>query len=119
MADEVIYLIFDHTFKNSIFVLEILALSIPFMFIAAHMQNALFAVNKEKVVTRTLGFITILNIVLNLTLIPVFGHIGAAWSVVLTQVVTFAILLSYLALVERIKTFNYCDFNLYRFVFSI
>jgi len=114
-AEKIILLIYDIHYSESIIVLQILSFSLPLMFLSFHMQNALFSLNNEKAVTWIIGIYTILSILLNVILIPQFGHVGAAISGLLTQISNF--LLNYLYLRFYLKIVSF-DFRLVKICFS-
>jgi len=106
LADEVIFLIYDKNFVNSIIVLKIMAFTIPMMYLSLHMQNALFTFSKEKLVTKMIAFYTLVNIVFNLILIPKFGCLGASISMVISQSFNFFLNIYYVRTVLKMRSFN-------------
>lgn len=66
--------------------LRILALGIPFMFIANAFIGALNAIDRQLTFTWAALASMVVNIALNLALIPPFGYLGASWATVLTEV---------------------------------
>jgi O-antigen/teichoic acid export membrane protein len=91
-AKTIILLIYDEGFFQAIHVLRLLALTIPMTFLTFHMQNALFSLGKEKIVTKVIASYTILSVLLNLILIPKYGCVGAALSACFAQ--TFNLLIN-------------------------
>lgn len=76
----------------SIEVIKILALSIPFIFIATPGVQVLLSTDKYlKPVIYFSIFTLLLNIILNLLFIPKYGYIAAAWVTVLSDIVSFII----------------------------
>ena len=79
-----------YSYPQSADPLRILALGIPFMFIASTFIGALNAIDRQLTFTWAALVSMVFNIALNLVLIPPFGYIGASWATVLTEVVLCA-----------------------------
>lgn len=79
-------------YLQSINVIKILALSIPFMFIATPGVQILFSSEKY---LKTVVFLSVLtlgfNVVLNLIFIPQFSFLAAAWITVASEILSFII----------------------------
>jgi O-antigen/teichoic acid export membrane protein len=75
-----------HLFPQSEPALRILALGIFFMFISNTFIAALNAIDKQALFTLAAGASLVINVVLNIALIPTLGYIGASWATVLTEV---------------------------------
>jgi O-antigen/teichoic acid export membrane protein len=84
LADQIIPLIFGLGYINAIPILQILILILIFSFPFTLLSNAIFAYNKQKslILVYLLGMI--INIILNILLIPKFGAIGASLSVLIS-----------------------------------
>ncbi len=81
LAKPIILFIYGDGYSPAITTLTILSCSIPFMFLDFIMVSLLNACEKQKINTLIHGFGVGLFIVLNLILIPLFSHLGAALSV--------------------------------------
>jgi len=82
LASQIIILIFGEQYTESIIVLQIIALAILFAFIQEPFGYGLAAVGKEKVLM-WLNILSLgINVILNLILIPILAHIGAAITTV-------------------------------------
>ncbi len=78
------------SYAQAIDVIKILALSIPFMFIATPGVQVLFSSEKYLKTVIGLSFFTVaFNVVLNLIFIPQFSFIAAAWITVASEVLSF------------------------------
>jgi len=88
-SDFIIVQIFGSKFKDSILTLQILSLSIPFLFNAAYIM--LTSLNKQEVVSRMLKFIAAAGIFLNILLGYYFKLSGTAAATVLTLFIIFII----------------------------
>lgn len=84
--------------------LQIFALSIVLLFINYPIGNVLNAANKQGVNTLNMGIALLVNIILNIVLIPPYGYIGATIAAVVSTIV-----LVYLGWrqVKRIITIDY------------
>lgn len=104
LAPEIIYFIFGLKYENSIIILQIIAIAIPFAFIRDSLGYGWAAIGKVK----TLMWLNIvglgLNAVLNLILIPFYAHIGAAVASVVCIFMSF--LFSYYLLNREVNHLN-------------
>lgn len=95
LAKRIILLIFGTEYMNSIFPLQILVWSSVFIFMSQPFGNLLNCLNKQAIVTKIAGICVLLNIVLNLILIPKFSLIGASIATVLTEFASLMLCLIY------------------------
>lgn len=80
LAREIIVMLYGTSFLPSVMPLQILILSLIFSFIGFPIGALLNACNKQTVQTAIVGSIMLLNIIMNLILIPRIGVSGAAFS---------------------------------------
>lgn len=94
LSDRIILFFYGKEFTNSIYALQILIILALFLFLNYVMGYLLNAIDKQKFFTYTAGIGAILNITLDIILIPLFdeGYQGAAIGAVLTQIFNFLIL---------------------------
>ena len=92
IADRIIFFIYGAGFVNSITGLRILIWAEVFLFVNYLMGYLLNSVDKAKLFTYSAGTCAIVNIILNLILIPKFSYIGAAIATVATEGIHFMIL---------------------------
>jgi len=85
LAKRIILLIFGTEYMNSIFPLQILIWSSVFIFMSQPFGNLLNCLNKQAIVTKITGICVVLNVTLNLILIPKYSLIGASIATVLTE----------------------------------
>jgi O-antigen/teichoic acid export membrane protein len=83
-------LLYSSAYAQSAGALRILALGIPFMFIPSAFIGALNAIDRQLTFTWAALVSMVVNIALNLVLIPPFGYLGASWATILTEVVLCA-----------------------------
>jgi O-antigen/teichoic acid export membrane protein len=78
IADPLILSVYTEEFLHSITPLQILVSALPAIFMAFPVGAMLNACNKQHINTVNLGITMVINIILNIILIPQFAHIGAA-----------------------------------------
>lgn len=78
LAEVLIHQFYTKHFSISILPLQILIISLPFLFINFALSYFLNATDRQTTNTRNLGLTMILNVVLNLILIPKLAAVGAA-----------------------------------------
>ncbi|MDD3042311.1 MAG: flippase [Methanosarcinaceae archaeon] len=89
LADRIILLIYGKEFYPAIPALQILIWTIPVIFLS-YMLGTLFASINRQVLSLKIGiFITALNIIINLLLIPKYSFMGAALATVITYTASF------------------------------
>lgn len=89
LASEIVAKLYTSEFSYSIWPLQVLIASIPFLFINFSLSSFLNATERQKINTKNLGIIMILNIILNLIFIPRFGIWGASLSSSLSTLFLF------------------------------
>jgi O-antigen/teichoic acid export membrane protein len=89
---EIITLIYGDKFLPSIDVLDILSWAILLFFVNFLLSNILIASGMERINTWNLLGATVLNVILNLALIPLYGGIGSAWATLFCEIVLIAAL---------------------------
>ena len=80
LAKDIVLYLYTPEFVNSILPLQILVGGLVFSFIGFPIGAFLNACDKQKTQTSIVGFAMVINITLNLLLIPNFGVVGAAIS---------------------------------------
>jgi O-antigen/teichoic acid export membrane protein len=89
LSDKIILLIYGIEFAYSITALQILIWSIVFGAVNSVLLNLLVSIDKQKLNTLSMGTCAIVNVVLNLVLIPMLSYNGAAIATVATNIVLF------------------------------
>ena len=89
IADKIILLIYDASFVNSTSVLQILIWALVFASVNSVLLTLLISMDKQKLNTLSTGLCAIVNITLNLILIPILSYNGAAIATVATNIVLF------------------------------
>jgi O-antigen/teichoic acid export membrane protein len=99
LADKIILLIFGGAYAPSIIALQILIWALVISFLSGAFTLLLQTSNKQMVITKITSINVVLNVVLNLILIPYFSYVGSSVVTVATQLSAF--LLSLKAVSER------------------
>ncbi|NTW15773.1 MAG: flippase [Candidatus Moranbacteria bacterium] len=97
-SDQVIGIVSGSGFEDSVPVLELLIISLAFIFFGSFFNMLLVVGNRQKDLMKTLFFVALGNIVANLILIPRYSYLGAATTSLATEIVV--------ALVTGILTFR-------------
>ncbi len=92
LADKLILILFGVGYAKSILTLQILVWTLVFTFAGASFVRLLEATNRQIILSKITGFTVIINILLNLALIPKFSYIGASISTVLTEIILVSII---------------------------
>ncbi len=97
VARPLIHLLYGDAYAESVPVLIILALCLPPMYVNTMIYQVLIARRRQMTWTKVMLFASVVNPAVNLVLIPHFqrtahnGAIGAAWSLLITEVAILAI----------------------------
>ena len=89
LASPIILLLYKSGFSQSIDALQILIWAIPLIFINYILGTAINSINKQRETVKTTFIAMILNIVLNVLLLPRYGLIAACYITVLTELTCF------------------------------
>ena len=93
LSEKIILLLFGESYIYSIYLVKILAFAQIFSFMAWLLGFALSSINKQKLFMIATGIGLIINITLNLLFIPSIGAYGAAFSILITHISVFFLLL--------------------------
>lgn len=96
-ADKIILIIYGNGYLPSIIALQVLIFVIPVIFLTYLFGNLLAAMNKQRLVTIVASANALLNIALNLILIPKYSYIGASIATILTECVGFILMFGYIS----------------------
>lgn len=88
-AKEVMLTAFGTDYQSAAPVLQIFGLTIIVLYLNAPLSYFMYTGRKEKIHTKVLAFLTILNIGLNLIFIPILGVVGAALATLLCELIGF------------------------------
>ena len=96
LADEIILFLYGEDFVHSIIALQILIWVASILCLTQIIGYTLFSINKQLVDTRIAGASALLNVGLNLLLIPTYSYVGAGVASIVSQVFVFTCEFSYL-----------------------
>lgn len=91
LAPEIILLLYQTGYTESILTLQILIWAIPLMFLSYTNAWIFISINKQNLLLKLTFVMMIANIILNLILIPQYNYIGAALATVITTLLGFPI----------------------------
>jgi O-antigen/teichoic acid export membrane protein len=105
IAGKLIFLLYGTEFANSAITLQILIWAASLIFVRLVVGHTLASIDRQIVDMRIAGACALLNVVLNLILIPRFSYVGAGIASVISQIVIFTLEFNYLQKhLHRIKT---------------
>lgn len=93
LAGGIIGLAFGAQYASSTMALQILIWSIPLSIVRNVPWSGLIARGREDLLLRAITMAALVNVALNLTLIPVWGLLGAAWATVITECLVGSLML--------------------------
>jgi len=93
LADDIIAMIYGDGYASSAAIFRIFIASMPFMFLSMQFNYALGAIKLQGLVLKIIMVLLLVNIVVNIAIIPGYGIKGAACVTFLTEFIGFAILL--------------------------
>lgn len=96
-ADKIILIMYGEGYSTSIAALQALIFVVPIIFLTYLFGNILGAVNKQRIVTIVACANALLNVGLNLILIPKFSYIGASIATVATEGLGFILMFTYIS----------------------
>ncbi|AEF97064.1 flippase [Methanotorris igneus] len=94
-AEEVVLSIFGQDYHGTIIALKILIWGLVSIFANAPFVKLFESINRQSLVTKVTGFAMVMNIILNILLIPKFSYIGASITTLVTEftIAVFVIIL--------------------------
>ena len=95
LADKIILFIYGTNFTPSISGLQILIWAVVCSYLSHTPMYFFYSINKQGIYTKVVFFSMILNIILNLVLIPKMSYIGASIATVITEFIGFLLLFGY------------------------
>ena len=104
MADKIILIVYGSGYIPSVIALKILIWSIIFLFINNLSLNLLGSVDRPLVVAKIIAVGAVINIILNILLIPKFSYIGSSAATVITELSMIPIFIYILLKTEYTET---------------
>ena len=87
IADKIILFVFGEAFTKSIISLQILIWTIVLTFAGAAFVKLLESTNRQRIITKISLICVVVNVLLNLLLIPKFSYVGSSVATVVTELV--------------------------------
>ncbi len=97
LSRNIVNILFGEQFQNSVVALQILFLGVVFVFQIRLFQIILNSIDRQKVVMYVGLMGLIINVFLNLLLIPKYGFEGAAFTTIISELIVFSIYYFYLS----------------------
>jgi len=118
IGDIVIKILFGEAYTSSIIYLFILALAVPFRYWASAAGSVLTTDNLAERKVKIQGIVAVINLVINLIFIPIYGALCAAVTTVICEII---LAISYLKMVSAFSlTINvWRDLRLHYFILVI
>ncbi|WP_424355163.1 flippase [Methanobacterium sp. MBAC-LM] len=93
LADKIILLIYGNGYIPAILALQILIWTVPLLSINGLTGYVVGAINRQMILTKITFIGAVLNIILNLVLIPKFSFIGSSIATVVTELILLPLLI--------------------------
>lgn len=87
LSSKIILLLFGAEYGNSAIVFQILVWALFFIFLNFGVGTILNSINRQRILTMNAGICVLVNVILNLMLIPGLSYTGAAAATVVTEAV--------------------------------
>ncbi|WP_321421863.1 flippase [uncultured Methanobacterium sp.] len=116
-ANQIILLIYGSDYFASVIALQILIWTIIFLFLNGLSGILLGSSNKQIIVTKITGLSVLLNVALNLVLIPNFSYVGASIATVFTEFASVPIFIYVVCKIENIDLKEFIK-NTSKIIFS-
>jgi O-antigen/teichoic acid export membrane protein len=84
-SSQIIAIVSGSGFEESVSVLELLIVSLAFIFLGNFFNMLLIVGNHQKALMKTLFFVAVVNVIANLIIIPRFSYLGAAGTSLATE----------------------------------
>lgn len=97
LADKIILLIYGSEFNNSIIGLQVLIWTIPIIFLSFMFGTMLASINRQDLILKILSVCMLLNILINLILIPKYSYVGASVATVIAELLSFILCYHFLS----------------------
>ncbi|MBI5254421.1 polysaccharide biosynthesis C-terminal domain-containing protein, partial [Candidatus Falkowbacteria bacterium] len=91
LAHNIVITLYKEQYINSVLPLQILMVSLVFLFLSGPVSTLLNACDRQVTQTSIIGFVALTNITLNILLIPRFNVVGAASAALVGNFLIFAI----------------------------
>ncbi len=114
IGDQLIVTLFGAEYVPAIYMFQISLLSILFVFPALIFNSIIFIFNKHSSIIKISLIATILNVLINILLIPKYGGVGSAIATLLSQFIILILIKKELSKIIELKIFS----NLYKIILA-
>jgi O-antigen/teichoic acid export membrane protein len=97
LAEKIILLLFGESFKEATISLQILIWAIVLTFLDALLLNVLISLNKQRILSFIFPFVFLVNLLLDLILVPLYGYVGACIGSLAAYMVRFCLTFYYVS----------------------
>lgn len=118
LADKIILLLYTSEFQPSILAMQIIIFSIIAMFLNYPIGSLLNACDKQMTNTINVGVTMVVNIILNIILIPLYQHVGAAIACLISQFLLFVLNLLWVPKIIKYD-YKYLGWKLLKTILSV
>jgi O-antigen/teichoic acid export membrane protein len=91
LAGKIIALVFGEGYAPSVAVLQLLIWSLVLIFANSTFIRLFESTNKQIVVTKITGLMVVVNVAINLELIPKFSYVGASIAILITELISLVL----------------------------
>jgi O-antigen/teichoic acid export membrane protein len=96
LSERIINILYTDDYFPAIITFQILSLTLVFNSVSSIQNSLLIAADRQKINTLSIGIGCVLNVVLNLILIPIYGYNGAAIATLISVIALFLIQLLFI-----------------------
>lgn len=108
LGDRIILLIYHSDFICSIIALKIVIWTAPIIFLTYMFGTVLASINQQRLILKILLLCLLLNVVMNMVLIPRYSYVGASIATVGTELLSFILCYHFLSkLIYKIPIFKF------------
>ena len=93
LANKIVLLVYGMSYFPSVIALQILIWSVPLIYIDSAFVYLFNSMNKQTTVAKIMAIVAFFNILLNIILIPHYSYIGASIVMVISDLITLALLI--------------------------
>jgi len=86
LAPYIVPILFGEGYDDSVELLYILSTTLPILFLASNIGSVLLVKDNMRLKVKLMGLTAVVNIILNLILIPLYGMVGAAIATVVSNI---------------------------------
>lgn len=88
LSPRIVQILGGQAFAPAVPALQVLLLALAVLFFGNLFGSTIVAIGKQKTLVYLYGFLTVVNIILNLVFIPHYSFMGAAWVTLVTEIMS-------------------------------